>query len=357
MRWIASHVFTAVALAGLFQTGAFAQDSSEILSLRTEVEGLRREIATGMTAGYDQDKKPAAAPAASGGGGCGQSCGCGNSCGCGCGTCCDSCCNSCCQTGGTCGGFEPCCHCPGLWVSAELMWFRYHRADGVRVGVNPGEQAEFDFEITPRFTVGWVGEDGLGARVRYWEFDHNANADPALEPGSQVQVDTYTLDFEVFDTFCLNRNWDLELSAGIRYCDFLEQMIDADAAEGRFNSFTGFGVVAAAELRRLVGTNGAVFMRARSAILMDDKDIFNDNGAGQQVRLTDTTVGMTELAFGYDYISPLCDGSYTFVRIQAEWQNWYNFSSGFEDTANTEDFAGPADVGFGGFGIAAGWIR
>src|SRR5262245_33212284 len=118
MRRIASHVLAAVALAGLVPILAFAQESGESLARSTEVEALRREIATGTT--IVQDKKPAAAPAVSDGCGCAPSCG-------------ESCCNSCCQTGGTCGCFEPCCHCPGLWVSAELMWFRYHRADGVRV--------------------------------------------------------------------------------------------------------------------------------------------------------------------------------------------------------------------------------
>jgi hypothetical protein len=264
--------------------------------------------------------------------------------------------------GNSCGGqpdgcCECCSHSSGVWAMGELMFFRYHRADGVRVGVDDGEGAEFDFEKTPRITVGWVREDGLGVRARYWEFDHNAAALGPDEVGSRLDVDTYTFDFELFDTFCLNRNWDLELSAGIRYCDFLEVMVDGDAAEVRLNAFNGFGGVASAELRRCIGTSGHIWVRARMAILMDDKDIFNDNGGGQQVRLLDATVGMTELAFGYDLVMPLSRSVYAFAGVQAEWQNWYNFSSGFEDTANTEDFAGPADVGFGGYGFRAGIAR
>jgi hypothetical protein len=323
-------------------------ENGEVNTLKSEVAELREKLNTSTHEGYDQGPACGCAPAC--GCGCEQHCGCDT---CGCDTCgCDQCCG-----GGTCGCFEPCCHSTGLWATAELMFFRYHRADGVRVGVDDGEGAEFDFEITPRLTVGWVRDDGLGVRVRYWEFDHNAAALGPDEPGSRLDVDTYTFDFELFDTFCLNRNWDLELSAGIRYCDFLEVMVDGDAGEVRLNSFTGFGGVAAAELRRCIGTSGSIWFRVRTAILMDDKDIFNDNGGGQQVRLLDATVGMTELAFGYDYVMPMCGGAYAFAGVQAEWQNWYNFSSGFEDTANTEDFAGPADVGFGGFGFRAGLIR
>jgi hypothetical protein len=96
---------------------------------------------------------------------------------------------------------------------------------------------------------------------------------------------------------------------------------------------------------------------------MDDKDIFNLTQVGtappvtQQVRLLDVTVGMTELAFGYDFVAPLQNGAYAFAGVQAEWQNWFNFSSSFVDTANDENFGGPSDVGFGGFGIRVGVAR
>jgi hypothetical protein len=94
---------------------------------------------------------------------------------------------------------------------------------------------------------------------------------------------------------------------------------------------------------------------------MDDKDIVNNAGVAgvQQVRLTDVVVGTTELAFGYDYTAPMCDGSYYFVRLEAEWQNWYNYSSSFVDTANNanERFGGPSDVGFAGVGIGIGVAR
>ena len=236
------------------------------------------------------------------------------------------------------------------------MWFKYHRADGVRVGVGEadGEDAEFDYEITPRLTLGWVRNDGLGFRIRWWEFDHDG---PAIEAGSFVSVDTYNFDFEIFDTFAVNCHWDLEIAAGIRYNDFEEFNLDA-ADDFRFNQFSGYGGVASAELRRCVGTNGALFVRARASILMDDKQIFNvDDDETQDVLLRDVTVGTTELAFGYQYTRPICSGGCYFFKVQAEWQNWYNFSSGFEDTEETEQYAGPADVGFAGFGVAAGISR
>src|SRR5437879_2077653 len=140
MRRIASHVLAAVVLAGLLQATTRAQDTSDIVGLRAEVEQLRREVNTGLASGYDQDKKPvpapAGGPAGGGSGGC-SSCGGGDSCGacntCGCNSCsCDTCgCNSACGCCNTC-GCENCCR-SGVWASAELMWFKYHRADGARV--------------------------------------------------------------------------------------------------------------------------------------------------------------------------------------------------------------------------------
>jgi len=341
-------VFQVAVLAGETRTVAH-EEGTEAASLRTEIDALRGELHTRMTSSYD-DKKTEAAPAAD--------CGCGYQAHCGCGGC--DCCQSCCNAGGSCGCFEPCCHCPGWWASAELIWFKYHRADGVRTGDDErGDDAEFDLEITPRLTVGYVGTDGLGARIRYWDHDHDA---PDNDAGF-VNVDTYTLDFEVFDTFCLNRNWDLELAAGIRYNDFEEFLFDDEGAVdfARVNRFEGFGIIVGAELRRLVGTSGAAFVRARGTILMDNKDVLNVNlttGAGQNVELIDVVVGTTELAFGYDYISPIDCSSYYFLRLQAEWQTWYNYSSSFNDVENGEDvFDGPSDVGFAGIGVAVGVAR
>jgi len=340
----------ALALASCLQTALAADPGTydDDRGLRSEINALRQDIQHGMTTGYEDKKAPAkveaAPPAAVDHSGCGYDGGCCPAqCGCSCGGC------SC----GTCGCFEPCCHSQGLWATAELMFFRYHRADGVRVGDDaPVENVEFDFEATVRLTLGWVSSSGLGARVRWWEFDQNA---AGVEPRDNLGVDTYNLDVEVFDTFCLNRNWDLELSAGIRYNHFIEQATDANAF--RTNVFHGYGGILGAEVRRLVCCNHVLWARGRLAILMDDKIVSNQ---AFDPRLTDVVVAQTELAFGYNYIVPLCDNSYVFAGVAAEWQLWSNFSSSYDGMAfgGAEDrFDGQSDVGFGGFGIQAGLVR
>ncbi len=373
---------SALAMAAWLSAAASAQDNyhivtyddpadgkSEVSVLRAEVKALRQQLTASTEAGYEDTttggRDRASCNCDNGGGNCDCAGSCGGCCDQGCCGCCNQgcgCCESCCTaaTTGTCGCLEPCYHCPGVWAMGELLILKYHRADGARVGTaGKHENAPSDFDLAPRLSLGWVGCDGLGVRVRWFDFEDSAQAEK--EKNSHLTVDTYTIDVEVFDTFCLNRNWDLEIAAGIRYNEFEETMIDDD--ETRFNHFNGFGIVASAELRRLVGCNGAIFVRTRGAILADDKDVFNNEQgnvwADQCVTLKDVIVGQIELAFGYDYIVPQCDGSYYFARVQAEWQNWYNYSSSFVDTNDNanERFGGPSDVGFAGFGFALGVAR
>lgn len=337
--------------------GSPADNGEELTELRSDMSELHSNLKASAGTSYEQ----------------GPSCGCGvhaaPSCGCevGCGCdmgCCDmGCCDTCCGCGGGCGG---------VYASAELMFFKYHRADGARVSNetrNPAgdDDVTFDFEATPRFTVGWVREDGLGVRARYWRFDHTAIKESAGEADS-LSVNTYTFDGEVFDTFAVNCCWDLEVAAGIRYAHFREDMSEiapGDEFTFRENHFNGWGGVASAEARRKVGCAGVLWVRSRTSILMDDKDVFvtHDGALYHDVKLKDTVCGMLELAFGYDYTMPTCNGGYYFARISAEWQNWYNFSSSFRtlDDARTrispQYFDGPSDVGFGGFGFAVGMAR
>ena len=94
---------------------------------------------------------------------------------------------------------------------------------------------------------------------------------------------------------------------------------------------------------------------------MDDKLIDNDDGTDSQERdLLDSTQGMTEIALGLEYSECLDSGATLFLRASAEWQNWFNYSSSFEDVdgggGSGEAFGGQSDVGFGGYVLSAGLI-
>jgi hypothetical protein len=266
------------------------------------------------------------------------------------GCCADSCqpaCDTCCAT---------CCGNTGLIVLGEATFFRYHRADGVRVGTGaPGEDVEFDFEVAPRITVGYAGSDGFGARLRWWDYDHTAGTNDGNN--SFMTVDTFTLDVELFDTICCGPCWALEVSGGIRYNEFDERMVDVPSNDERLNSFEGWGGIVGLELRRSIGCNSALFARTRGAILMDDKTVFNRDGSviGNNTVLRDSTQGMVEIALGFEYCTQLDYGMTLFARAAGEWQNWYNFSSSFNP--DEDEFCAPSDVGFGGFVFSVGVAR
>lgn len=265
-------------------------------------------------------------------------------------------CDSCCDTG----CYEDCCNSGGIVFEVEATFFRYHRADGVRVGGDqPGDDdVEFDFELSPRITVGYAGSDGLGVRLRWWDYDHTGEG---LDNDDEtIDVDTYTVDVELFDTVQLNCNWTAEISAGVRFNDFEEVMVDVSEEDLRINAFEGFGGVVGLELKRYIGGNSSLYAGVRGAILMDDKTVFNaDDGVVEQDRLLlDSTQGMLELALGYEYASSMGNGATVFARAQGEWQNWFNYTSHFDQNGDIEDaFDGSDDAGFGGVAFSIGVAR
>src|SRR5690606_15334847 len=58
-----------------------------------------------------------------------------------------------------------------------------------------------------RFWGAWQRPDGLGVRLRYFDYDN---------AGAGTLVDTDSLDFEVMDSFQLGCNWTLIVAGGLR---------------------------------------------------------------------------------------------------------------------------------------------
>ncbi len=270
-----------------------------------------------------------------------------------CDTCCDSYCDPCCD--GNVGW--------GLFSEAELLFFRYHRADGVRVGLNAGESGDFDFDPAFRVSLGTIAPNGIGFRTRYFQYDHSEDIGDGV-----IGVDTYTIDFELFEAFELNENWALEISGGVRYAHFNETIVDSNEVLGtdlRINSFNGAGLVTGLEARRAVGF-GLLYARTRLAVVQDDKHVVNTIGPIPVTdnRLVDTTAGMIELAVGGEVNYELANGSVLFARTGVEWQNWWNFSSAYAANVNPAGgiladladsiYGAPADVGFAGLTFSLG---
>lgn len=261
------------------------------------------------------------------------------------------------------------CDCGGLYGTAELLFFKYYRADGVRAGsfnnvpAATTDDIQFDYNASPRLTVGVIGDSGVGGRIRYWEYAH---AGVAVFPatGVAMTVDTYNIDVEMFERVAVTDCWDLELSGGMRYNEFDESMTDAAPAAFRQNSFTGYGGIVGLEAIRKFGSRASAYGRARFGILQDDHTVFNTGPAGtQNAILRDSTHDVLELAMGIEWNRVTNGGNLVFGRIGYEWQHWSNYSSAFTPITTTPpgnpqaQFAGQSDVGFGGLAFALGFER
>lgn len=242
------------------------------------------------------------------------------------------------------------CCCSGGWVAdIEATFFRYHRGDGVHASLNnanlESDPAEFDFEIAPRVTIGYVSCDGLGIRLRGWEYNHGSS----IAAGS-VSVDTFVLDAEVYEEISLSCATSVEVSAGLRYVDFSETIVDFNGATNRGESaFSGYGITMALEARR-DSCLGRLYARSRGAILMSDRKI-EAAGAAQET-LIDVTPFQIELATGVEKCVCLGCGAIATVRAGVEMQVWDDFVIGRGDY-NLGDSITGTNAGFGGFVLGA----
>ena len=196
-------------------------------------------------------------------------CDCGSNAGCqmSCNDCC--CCDDCCSRAGFVGG-------------AEILWLKAFQSEG-----NFGD---FGYRTGYRAWAGWQRDDGLGVRVRYFDYFQRSN-----NVGDVFDVSM--IDLEVFDSYQLGPNWNLLVGAGIRQMDYIEQTFDGRLSTG----IHGLGPVATAELYRYFNDSFSLYAIGRESIIFGSQ-----SGPGTGV---DTTGNVLEMQLGaqanYDYGSSI----------------------------------------------------
>ena len=255
----------------------------------------------------------------------------------------------------------------GYWfANAEATFFRYLRADGVRVGTGSDESGSFAFEAAPRFTVGRVTPSGCGLRVRYWDFEAFTGVEDVAE-GDGIGVDTYTLDVELFQEAQLTQTMTMECFFGIRHNGFTERMLDSPGQfdqDIRSHDFNGLGAIIGAEFRWDFFW-GEPFARIRGVALQGDLFVINDDDAGGGIRAPlehrqarDVLPTVIEIAIGYEYGHEISFGRRVFVQFAYERQIWFDYSHSLVSDLDFpfifEQFGAPSSVGFGGMVLSAG---
>lgn len=224
----------------------------------------------------------------------------------------------------------------GLVADFELTFMEMSKVNGVGVPLGGGTANDFGYDATPRATIGIVGSQGSGLRVRYWEYSQTAGP-----VATATSVDTYNIDAEFFQQIDLSCTSSIEWSAGVRYNDFISSEVAPVIPLTIRDSFAGFGLVVGAEARQTLAVGGA-FARARWAVLNDENSRLTIATAPVTGPINDRIATQAELAAGYE-LSHGTDYGLVTTRVGYEVQYWDNYGP------NPSGSGEHGGVGFHGF--------
>ena len=270
-----------VALAGL--RSASAQDVQ--LASNADMNNIYARLA-------ELESRLAATNVATGGG---PSCGAVSDCGDGCGDCCDR---------------------SGLIIGTDVLFLKPYHSEGDLTG--------FDYEEAFRFWVGWQAAGGMGARLRYFDYEDDGDLGATL--------DIAAFDAEIYDAVQLGCNWDLNIGAGIRYLDF---QMDDDTLLG-VDEITGVGPVVSAELVRHFRDRAAAYVIVRESIIVGD-------GYENGVDISDTTCSVSEIQLGLQAHRDWRNGGLLFARVG--WEAQYYHDVGHEPESSVALMGGVFSLG------------
>lgn len=200
-----------------------------------------------------------------------------------------------------------------------------------------------DYGYGHRFTLGYSNCTGIGARMRYWFYNHGHDVVPP-----KFGPDIFSFDMDVVDLemtlngeFC---NWELLVSGGVRYGRLGIDWVPFD----QHVDFEGVGPTVALEARRQAGCRGLYLVgNFRSSVLLgqiSNADFLLGTGGGSVPAMVDDEVALVlENQLGIGWTRGVLD-----LRAVWETQLWMN------DTF-ADDFNGfGTNFTFGGLALQAG---
>lgn len=189
-----------------------------------------------------------------------------------------------------------------------------------------------NFNPTMRYWIGWQSAEGLGVRVRYWQFDHQAQNGP-----DAITLEFRTLDAEVTQIVDFLR-WDLLISGGMRYAESdLNNTLLEDPG------FDGVGLTFGLQAARDLNQTGSLRLAASGRW----SSVFGNTKKLGSTPVNDDLMNIVELTFGPQYRRLLGNGAFLTIGCGLEAQYWSNGYHG--DTTD--------DVGFAGFSSSVAVTR
>jgi hypothetical protein len=261
-------------------------------------------------------------------------------------------------------------------------------------GTRVAERVDIDqhMVVAPQVWLGFLSDDGLGARVRYWYFREGTNqafnggsgtsgtvnstlifsAAPlglSLINGTSTMVATSKLQLQVVDAEgMLNLNaakWDILFSGGVRFAQ-IDQAYNAfvpqrgDNTLLSSNTFSGAGPTLALELHRPICSCLSLYGTVRYSLVFgsgqQQASIPDQNAVAQDLR--HVGIGIAELELGLEYKHVV--GRYQlFGQLAVVGQNWSGAGSASRSSVNVlpggafigAAYTGDSDINF--LGLAA----
>ena len=191
---------------------------------------------------------------------------------------------------------DVCCSSGGFYGEFQYVRLSTHSVYGYQDAADDGNGY--------RIVGGYESCDGLGLRVRYFDFDNRTNTTPGTVP-SLEGLDLEYLDIEVTQSFCLC-NLNGVVSAGYRHADVL--VWDGGTIPNNAGDYKGDGITLGLQLERQVTCNFGLYAWAQHSMLYG-RDAYNPS--------SNTIFQWTEVQLGGEYNT--CVAGYnTFVRAGVE---------------------------------------
>ncbi|MGC3967424.1 MAG: Lpg1974 family pore-forming outer membrane protein [Pirellulales bacterium] len=187
----------------------------------------------------------------------------------------------------------------------------------------------FEFDAVPRLVLGYMTCEGLGFRVRLWNYNNAESValTPAA-PGAPTAA-AHSLEMTVFDVEAVkaiaNPVWAAALSGGYRVSYYKEQAsLTGGGSPSVKSTFVGNGFTGAVDLHRRITEHFSLMTAPRASLLMGDGDVVagavpqSPLNSGFDVRY------VLEAQLGVSYERPIGNGV-GFVRGGYEVQYWDDF--------------------------------
>lgn len=312
----------------------------------------------------------------------------------------ESCCDDGC--GNRFGISRACCTSPGIIGGFDFLVMKPHFSSSTAAGIVTiaDETVDYvglpfwnDYEMAPRFWLGYKGETGLGGRIRYMQFDHNLvsgsiestndtvgfvnyfnnvtgaswigpywiEAKTGAELTFSHGMEMHVLDLDVMQDL----NWgctQLTIGGGLRYTKLAfnstSSVLRYETEEryvSTYNSFEGVGPTVFLDVQRRIGQSAlSIVGGARGSVLFgrsNDYALVADRLAPCDYTVADRgdrTTGSIEGMIGLQYDRCLTRGVDTFVRAGWEGQLWFDVGSPTQTVG---------DMGMEGFFLSIGITR